>query len=67
MVEPRATLYIEINDKRPREQKVALAKTLAAACVEGAGLEPDHVSIRFMIVNHDNVARGPTLLTELLK
>ena len=68
LVEPRVTLYIQIHDKRPREQKLALAQSLTEACVQGIeGIKPDHVSITFRVLNYDDMTVGPELLTDVLR
>ncbi len=67
LVSPRVTLYIQIHDGRPRSQKVALAKALTDACVQGvSGLVPENVSVSFRVVSYDDVSLGPDLLSDVV-
>ena len=62
--DPAVTLYVEVNDSRTVDQKRALARLLTAVCVETLGAKPDDVSVRFRILNYENMARGGELLSD---
>ena len=64
LTEPKATVYVQIYDDRPREQKQALADSIHQACLDAVdGLKSENVSIRFWRINRDDIAIGGRLLS----
>lgn len=61
---PAVTLYVEVNDSRTVDQKRTLARLLTEACVNVLGASPEDVSVRFRILNYENMARGGSLLSD---
>ncbi len=63
--EPAVTLYIEVHNRRPVEEKRALARLMTDACAEALGVTGNDVHIRFSINTYQNIVRAGALLSDI--
>lgn len=63
--EPAVTLYIEVHNRRPADEKRRLAELITRACVDTLDLDGGNVHVWFSINTYENIARAGTLLSDI--